>query len=63
MGHVLIRNVDDEVIARRWQSLEQALRQTRSDAAKRLTRGERVAIADRIREMTPRRIRGSSPRK
>lgn len=63
MGQVLIRNIDDDVIERlkshaaaRKQPLEQALRDILTDAAGRMTRSERVARADRIRAMTPRRL-------
>ncbi len=67
MGQVLIRNVDDETIDRlkahaaaRRRPLEQVLREILSEAARRLTRNERVAIADRIRAMTPKRLTDSS---
>lgn len=59
MGQVLVRNLDDQVISALRQkaelhghSLEQELRQTLTAAA-RLTAAERVALARRIREMTP----------
>ena len=67
MGQVLIRNIDDDVIERRKahaaarrQPLEQVLREILSEGARRLTRSERVAIADRIRAMTPRPLTDSS---
>lgn len=67
MGQVLIRNIDDAVIERLkahatacQQPLEQTLRDILTDAAGRLTRSERVARADRIRAMTPRRLKDSS---
>jgi plasmid stability protein len=67
MGQVLIRNIDDAIIERlkahataRRQSLEQTLRDILAEAAGRLTRSERVARADRIRAMTPRRLEDSS---
>lgn len=59
MAQVLVRNLDDKVIAtlRRkaelhGHSLEQELRLTLT-AASRLTPEERVALARRIRSMTP----------
>ena len=59
MAQVLVRNLDDQVVAalRRkaelhGRSLEQELRVALTTAA-RLTREERVALARRIRALTP----------
>jgi plasmid stability protein len=59
MAQVLVRNLDDQVVAalRRkaelhGRSLEQELRVALTTAA-RLTREERVALARRIRGLTP----------
>ncbi len=59
MAQVLVRNLDDRVVAalRRkaelhGRSLEQELRATLTQAA-RLTAEERIALAQRIRAMTP----------
>ncbi len=59
MGQVIVRNLDDKVIAAlkakakvRGHSLEQELRAILSGAA-RLNAEERLALADRIRAMTP----------
>jgi antitoxin FitA len=59
MAQVLVRNLDDQVVAafRRkaelhGHSLEQELRMTLTSAA-RLTSEERVALARRVRELTP----------
>jgi plasmid stability protein len=59
MAQVLVRNLDDQVVAalRRkaelhGRSLEQELRVALTTAA-RLTRAERVALARRIRGLTP----------
>jgi plasmid stability protein len=66
MGQVIIRNLDEAVIARlkrqaaeRKQSLEQALRDILTEAS-RPTRSERLAEIDRIRALTPRRLRHDS---
>ena len=60
MGQVLVRNLDDHVIAMlktkaelHGRSLEQELREILIAAAG-LTPAEKVAVADRIRAMTPR---------
>ena len=60
MGQVLVRNLDDLVIAMlktkaelHGHSLEQELREILTAAAG-LTPAEKVAVADRIRAMTPR---------
>ncbi len=59
MAQVIIRNLDDRVVAAlkrkaglHGRSLEHELRTILSQAA-RLTAAERVAIAERIRGMTP----------
>lgn len=59
MAQVIVRNLDEEIVAAlkrkaalHGRSLEQELREILSAAA-RLGREERVAIADRIRAMTP----------
>jgi plasmid stability protein len=59
MAQVLVRNLDEEIVAslRRkaelhGHSLEQELRLTLSAAA-RLTADERVALARRVRSLTP----------
>lgn len=61
MGQVIVRNLDDRVIAAlkakarlHGHSLEQELRAILSGAA-RPNAEERLALADRIRAMTPRR--------
>lgn len=62
MAQVIVRNLDSRVVAAlkrkaalRGHSLEQELRDTLSAAA-RLTPGERLGIARRIRAMTPRSV-------
>jgi plasmid stability protein len=59
MGQVIVRNLDDGVIARlktkaklRGHSLEQELREILTRAAP-LSPAERLALADKIRAMTP----------
>lgn len=59
MAQVIVRNLDDEVVARLKQRaqahgrrLEQELREILTAAAKP-TRAERLAEIDRIRAMTP----------
>lgn len=59
MAQVIVRNLDDEVVATlkrkarlRGCSLEQELRDILSAAAS-LTKEERLALAKRIRAMTP----------
>lgn len=59
MAQVIIRNLDDRVVANfktraelKGHSLEQELRETLTRAA-RLTPEEKLAIVDRIRAMTP----------
>jgi plasmid stability protein len=59
MAQVIVRNIDDHVVARlkakaelQGQSLEQQLRDILTDAA-RLTPEERLAMAERIAAMTP----------
>lgn len=59
MAQVIVRNLDDDVVATlkrkaalRGHSLEQELRGILSSAA-RLTTEERVALAKNIRDMTP----------
>ncbi len=59
MAQVIVRNLDDQVVAtlkRKAElhgcSLEQELRDILSKAA-RLTKDERVALAKRLRAMTP----------
>ena len=59
MAQVIVRNLDDGVVATlkrkaalRGHSLEQELRTILSSAA-RFTTEERVALAERIRAMTP----------
>jgi len=61
MGQVIVRNLDDKVIAAlkakaelHGHSLEQELRAILSGAAKPNAE-ERLALADRIRAMTPRK--------
>jgi plasmid stability protein len=61
MGQVIVRNLDDHVItalkakaALHGQSLEQELRAILSKAALPNTQ-ERIALADRIRALTPKR--------
>ena len=63
MAQVLVRNLDDQVVAafRRkaelhGNSLEQELRDTLTAAA-RLTHDERVALARRVRGLTPATVR------
>ena len=64
MGQVLIRNLDDEVIARlkaraaeQQTSFEQSLREILTEAA-RPSRAELLAELERIRAMTPPREPG-----
>lgn len=59
MAQVIVRNLDDRVVARlkrkaelHGRSLEQELREILS-AATPLTKNERIAMAKRIRVMTP----------
>lgn len=66
MGQVIVRNLDDRVIAAlktkadlHGQSLEQELRAILSQAAMP-TMQERVALASRIRELTPKRRQTNS---
>lgn len=61
MRQVIIRNLDDATVAAlkskaavHGNSLEQELRDILAEAAKPASR-ERLALADRIRAMTPRR--------
>jgi plasmid stability protein len=61
MGQVIVRNLDDHVIAAlkakaelHGQSLEQELRTILSKAASPNAQ-ERIALADRIRALTPKR--------
>ncbi len=61
MGQVIVRNLDDETVAAlkakaatHGNSLEQELRGILAEAA-RPASGERLALADRIRAMTPRK--------
>jgi len=61
MGQVIVRNLDDKIIAAlkakvelHGHSLERELRAILSAAAK-LNAEERLALADRIRAMTPKR--------
>lgn len=68
MGQVNIRNLDDRVIAAlkakaelHGHSLEQELRSILSKAA-RPNAQERIALADRIRILTPRRRQTDSTR-
>ncbi len=63
MGQVIVRNLDDGVVAalkRKAElhgcSLEQELRDILSAAA-RLTKEERFAVAKRISEMTPANVK------
>ncbi len=65
MGQVIIRNIDDRLIARlkaraasRRKSLEQSLRELLTDAATP-TRAELLAELDRIRAMAPARKDGA----
>ena len=60
MGQVIIRNIDDEVLAvlrrraaAKKQSLEQTMREILREAA-RPSRADILAEMDRIRAMTPR---------
>ncbi len=62
MAQVIVRNLDAEVVAAlkrkaalHGRSLEQELREILSSAA-RFDREERLAVADRIRAMTPRGV-------
>ena len=64
MGQVVIRNIDDRVLDRlraravaQRKSLEQALRDLLTDAAKP-SRAELLAELERIRAMTPPRVLG-----
>ncbi len=66
MGQVIVRNLDDKVIAAlkakaelHGHSLEQELRAILSGAAKPNAE-ERLALADRIRAMTPRKRQTNS---
>ncbi|OGA33164.1 MAG: hypothetical protein A3G80_11480 [Betaproteobacteria bacterium RIFCSPLOWO2_12_FULL_62_13b] len=66
MGQVIIRNLDDETIgalkakaALHGNSLEQELRRILADAAKPGPK-ERLALADHIRAMTPRKPQSDS---
>lgn len=66
MGQVIVRNLDDETVAAlkakavmHGNSLEQELRGILAEAAKPAS-GERLALADRIRAMTPRRRQSDS---
>ncbi len=63
MGQVIVRNLDDHVIATLKRkaklhgcSLEQELRDILSAAVK-LTKEERIAVAKRIRDMTPANVK------
>ncbi len=62
MAQVIVRNLDDRVVAilkrkaeLHGRSLEQELREILSAAAP-LTKNERMAMAKRIRAMTPSRV-------
>lgn len=66
MGQVIVRNLDDETIvalkaraAMRGNSLEQELRGILAQAARPGPK-ERLALADEIRAMTPRKRQGNS---
>ena len=66
MGQVIVRNLDDETIvalkskaALHGNSLEQELRGILAAAAK-LGPGERLALADQIRAMTPAKRQSNS---
>lgn len=66
MAQVIVRNLDDDVVARlkakarqRGHSLEQELREILSRAAKP-SRNELLAEADRIRAMTPEKLQTDS---
>jgi plasmid stability protein len=66
MGQVLVRNLDDQVIASlkakaelRGHSLEQELRQILTQASA-LSPAEKLALADRIRAMTPEKLASDS---
>ena len=68
MGQVIVRNLDDRTIAAlkakaalHGTSLEQELRRILSEAA-RPGPEERLALADEIRAMTPRRAQSDSTR-
>jgi plasmid stability protein len=62
MGQVIVRNLDDRVIAAlkaraklRGHSLERELRTILTRSAG-MTAAEKLAVADRVRAMTPRRL-------
>jgi plasmid stability protein len=62
MGQVIVRNLDDQIIGRlkikaevHGHSLEQELREILTREAG-LSPAEKVALADRIRAMTPQRL-------
>jgi len=66
MGQVIVRNLDDETIralnaraAMHGNSLEQELREILAQAAKPGPK-ERLALADEIRAMTPRKRQNNS---
>jgi plasmid stability protein len=66
MGQVIVRNLDDETIvalkaraALRGNSLEQELRRILAQAARPGPK-ERLALADQIRAMTPRKRQSNS---
>ena len=66
MGQVIVRNLDDGIIASlkakaalQGHSLEQELRRILAEAGKPGPE-ERLALADRIRAMTPRKARSDS---
>ena len=66
MGQVIVRNLDDKTIAvlkakavMHGNSLEQELREILAEAAKPAS-AERLALADRIRAMTPRKHQSDS---
>jgi antitoxin FitA len=66
MAQVIVRNLDDEVVSSlklkaelKGHSLEQELRDILKQAAG-LTKEEKLALIDRIRSMTPRRLEDDS---
>ena len=66
MAQVIVRNLDDEVVASlklkaklKGRSLEQELRDILKRAAE-LTKEEKLALIDSIRAMTPRRLENDS---
>jgi plasmid stability protein len=66
MTQVIVRNLDDEVVASlklkaklKGRSLEQELRDILKRAAE-LTKEEKLALIDSIRAMTPRRLENDS---